>query len=425
MKKLILIMFCIIIFFLCGCSQLHENEESMENSMTGEVTLSIQTIEQLQIEKEAEITSKSDYKPLNYEYQKAIWLTMMDYQKLLSEKSETEFTDNIKTAFEKIKASGFNTVYVHVRPYNDAYYKSDIFPRAEYYADNMEFDPLEIIINEGHKANLSIHSWVNPLRCQTDSQLKALDSKYTIKKWYDDETKNGTYIIKIGDRWYLNPAYEEVREYVISGISEISGKYEVDGIHFDDYFYPTQEESFDAAAFEQSGSTDLKKWRTENIDNLIKEVYNTVKEINPDMIFGISPQGNIDSDCNVLYADVKKWCSEDGYCDYIAPQIYYGFENENLPFEDTVRAWSELVTCKNVKLVIGICTYKIGKEDEWAGSGKNEWKENSGIPAKQAEFILQNSVDGIAVYSYESMYDENIKSECEKLAEILRDNKGE
>ena len=86
------------------------------------------------------------------------------------------------------------------------------------------------------------------------------------------------------------------------------------------------------------------------IRDRVKGVYNTIKNVNPNIIFGISPQGNIDSDCNVLYADVKKWCSEEGYCDYIVPQIYYGFENESLPFEDTVNEWLKLNTSDNVKL---------------------------------------------------------------------------
>lgn len=290
----------------------------------------------------------------------------------------------------------------------------------------MNYDPLEIIISEGHKAKLSVHSWINPLRCQTDAQLKELDNKYIIKQWYDDNSKNGTYIIKINDRWYLNPAYEEVRNYVADGVREIAENYNIDGIHIDDYFYPTQEESFDTAAFKESGNSDLKQWRTENIDNLVKGVYNTIKNVNPNIIFGISPQGNIDSDCNVLYADVKKWCSEEGYCDYIVPQIYYGFENESLPFENTVNEWLKLNTCDNVKLIIGICTYKIGKEDKWAGSGKNEWKETKGIPAKQAEFVFKNKTDGIAVYSYESLFADSIKEEQNKLTEVLiKNNQGE
>ena len=386
MKRRLLIILCILIGITCGCTEKAGTDAVSEAT----VTLGVQTIEQLQIKETAEQDVKSDYDPLNYENPKAIWFTMMDYKNILEGKSEKEFTDNAASILKKIKDAGFNTIYVHVRPYNDAYYKSEIFPRADYYSDEMNYDPLEIIISEGHKAKLSVHSWINPLR------------------------------------WYLNPAYKEVRNYVADGVREIAENYNIDGIHIDDYFYPTQEESFDTAAFKESGNSDLKQWRTENIDNLVKGVYNTIKNVNPNIIFGISPQGNIDSDCNVLYADVKKWCSEEGYCDYIVPQIYYGFENESLPFENTVNEWLKLNTCDNVKLIIGICTYKIGKEDKWAGSGKNEWKETKGIPAKQAEFVFKNKTDGIAVYSYESLFADSIKEEQNKLTEVLiKNNQGE
>lgn len=422
MKRKLLIILCIVISIACGCA---DQSENLKTDSTGAVTLGIQTIEQLQVletfNKDIDDTN-SDYIPLNYEKHQAIWLTMMDYNNILKGKNEKEFTESIKSVLNNIKSAGFNTVYVHVRPYNDAYYDSEIFPRAEYYSEDMEFDPFEIIVSEGHKEQLSIHSWINPLRCQTDPQLKELDDKYIIKQWFNDKSKNGTYIIKIKDRWYLNPAYEEVRDYVTSGVKEIIEKYNIDGVHIDDYFYPTQDDSFDTAAFKESGKSDLKQWRTENIDNLVKGVNNTVKSKNTEMIFGISPQGNIDSDCNVLYADVKKWCSEDGYCDYIVPQIYYGFENESLPFEKTVKEWINLNTNENVKLIIGICTYKLGKEDKWAGSGKNEWKDNDGIPAKQAKYVFESKIDGLAVYSYESLFDDNIKDEREKLSAVLLEN---
>ena len=124
-------------------------------------------------------------------------------------------------------------VYVHVRAYNDCCYESDIFPCAEYYNGN--YDALEITLNEAHKLGLSVHAWLNPLRCQTDEQMKTLDTNFQIKKWYNDSKKNGTYIVKLEDRWYLNPAYNEVREYIASGAAEIVRNYDVDGIHIDDY----------------------------------------------------------------------------------------------------------------------------------------------------------------------------------------------
>jgi uncharacterized lipoprotein YddW (UPF0748 family) len=408
---------------LCSCGKSAEKPEK-ENTLQVQEVLREQTIEQLQVNESDDTMNQSDYKTLNHENQKAIWLTMMDYEDILKGKTESEFTESIKSAFENMKKTGINTVYAHVRPYNDAYYKSEIFPRSEYYSADMKYDPLEIMVAEAHKSNLSIHAWINPLRCQTDEQIKGLDGKYTVKQWYDSTEKKGTYISEIDGRWYLNPAYDEVRNYIADGVKEIIENYNVDGIHIDDYFYPTQDETFDTAAFKESGKSDLEQWRTENINLMVKKIYNTINEYNPDILFGISPQGNITSNYDTQYADVKKWASETGYCDYIVPQIYFGFKNESMPFEETVNKWSEIKTCDDVKLIIGICTYKVGNEDKWAGSGKNEWKENVGIPAKQADYVIKNKKDGIAVYSYGSTFADDKKEECEKLAEVLSDTDG-
>ena len=294
MKRRLLIILCILIGITCGCTEKAGTDAVSEAT----VTLGVQTIEQLQIKETAEQDVKSDYDPLNYENQKAIWFTMMDYKNILEGKSEKEFTDNAVSILKKIKDAGFNTIYVHVRPYNDAYYKSKIFPRADYYSDEMNYDPLEIIISEGHKAKLSVHSWINPLRCQTDAQLKELDNKYIIKQWYDDNSKNGTYIIKINDRWYLNPAYEEVRNYVADGVREIAENYNIDGIHIDDYFYPYgkipyEREEQDYLKNRKSENENFEDWRRRNVDEMIENIHNELKKsfskTGKKVLFGISP----------------------------------------------------------------------------------------------------------------------------------------
>ncbi|MGN1480908.1 glycoside hydrolase family 10 protein [Porcipelethomonas sp.] len=411
--------FCIFLaFMLCSCGQ--ESGRSSEAEV--DMTLNEQTVEQLDIEnsvEQSEPESKS-YKPVNFEIQKAMWLTMMDYKNILYGKSEEEFTESIQKVYNNMKNMGINTVYVHVRPYNDVYYQSEIFPRAEYYSSDMDFDPLEIMVSTGHDAGLSIHAWINPLRCQTDSELQTLDDKYIIKQWYNDKDKKGKYISEVDGRWYLNPAYEEVLKYISDGVSEITENYEVDGIHIDDYFYPTAEESFDTDAFSDSGSDDLSQWRIDNINSMVKNMYSTVKNDNSEILFGISPQGNIDSNYSSQYADVKVWAGEEGYCDYIVPQVYFGFENESQPFEETVKEWINIKTCDKVQLVIGICTYKIGSEDKWAGTGKNEWIENEGIPARQAEFVFTQETDGAAVYSYGSTFEEDKKDEYSKLEAVMK-----
>ncbi len=411
MKRKIFMVF-IIIFLLCSCGK-NKDSNNNYNDNSGDISLNEQTVEQLRLNDE---NNSVDYIPLNYDKQKSVWFTMMDYEKMLNDKTESEFTGDIIKIMEKIKNTGFNTIYVHIRPYNDAYYKSDIFPPSVNCPES--FDPFEIIINKAHEQNLSVHGWINPLRCQTDNEIKSLDKKYKIKSWYNDSEKNGSYICNINNRWYLNPAYEEVREYISDGVKEIVENYNVDGIHIDDYFYPDQDEGFDKKAFESSGESDLQQWRINNIDLMIKGIYSAVKEADSEILFGISPQGNMYIDKNVLYADVQKWCSEEGFCDYIVPQIYYGFKNENLPFEQTVTDWKAENTCDKVNLIIGICTYKIGKEDKWAGSGKDEWKNDKNIPSRQAKFVLENNC-GIAVYSIETLFDKKNAEELKLLSETL------
>lgn len=411
MKKKIIVIFSLILLMMSGC----ENSKDSTSSIS---ELYIQTIEQLQIE--STDTDTVENEPINYEIQKSIWLTMLDYENLMNGKNEKEFTDEISKAFDKIKSCGFNTVYAHIRPYNDAYYQSEIFPPAKYNTGN--YDPLKIMISLAHEREISIHGWINPLRCQTEEEIKNLDDNYTINIWYNDSSKNGTYIVLCDDRFYLNPAYEDVRNYIFEGIKELSENYQLDGIHIDDYFYPTTDESFDKKAFSESGETNLKSWRTENINLMVKGIYNTIKNVDEDILFGISPQGNIDTDYNTLFADVEKWASEEGFCDYIVPQLYYGFKNENLPFEKIFDRWNKLNDESNVKLVAGICLYKIGNEDKWAGTGKNEWKESKGIPAKQAKMILESEDCGTAVYSYGSLINEEISTECQLLSEVLNEN---
>lgn len=393
--------------FLCSCGKIPKENSNYEGEG---VSLNEQTLEQLHI-------NENEYIPLNFESQKSVWFTMMDYEDVLKGKTKAEFTDNITDLMDKIKNMGFNTIYVHIRPYNDAYYKSEMFPPAQYCPE--DFDPFEIILEKAHNLNLSVHGWINPLRCQRNSQIKSLDNKYLIKNWYDDKDKNGTYVCQVNDRWYLNPAYEEVREYIADGVEEIVKNYNVDGIHIDDYFYPTQDEGFDKEAFQKSGESDLQQWRINNINLMVKGIYDKIKEVNSGMLFGISPQGNMNIDNTVQYADVQKWCSESGYCDYIVPQIYYGFKNENLPFEETVESWISENTCDDVNLVIGICTYKIGQEDKWAGSGKDEWKKDKNIPSRQAEFVIENNC-AVAVYSIGSLFDEKISDESECISSILK-----
>lgn len=342
------------------------------------------------------------YQPLNYSPQYAMWFTANDYPEILMTGTEESFTAAIEERFDNAAAMGINTVYVHVRAFGDAYYRSELFSQGLYAPAGMDFDPLEIMITCAHARELSVHAWINPLRCQSDVQMQEMEDTFLLKQWYDDAEKNGTYLSLVKERWWLCPAYPEVRELIAEGAAEIVRNYNVDGIHMDDYFYPTTDVDFDAAAFAESNETNVSDFRKAQCSLMVAEIYDAVKAENPDVLVGISPQGTLSGN-ETQYADAELWCSEEGYCDYIVPQIYFGLKNENAPFAETVSLWEDLVDSSHTALIVGICTYKMGKEDMYAGSGKAEWQEDFSVTSKELALVQEKGL-GAAIYSYASTF---------------------
>ncbi|MBP5378950.1 MAG: family 10 glycosylhydrolase [Ruminococcus sp.] len=335
------------------------------------------------------------YEPINYIRQTGLWIPYMEFEELMYGRPEDEYRRLIRTRFTDALSKGVNTIYFHVHPNGDAYYDSQLFPKGVF--SDGSYDPLSIAVDEAHKLGLSIHAWLNPLRLQTVQQLSALPDSYITKQWADDAEKE--LVREVNGRYYLNPAYSEVSDLISAAADEILDNYNVDGIHIDDYFYPTTDPEFDRTAFEASGASDLSQWRRDNVSRFVKKLYDTVKSHGDGFRFGISPQGNIDTDYNTQYADVRLWGGTKGYADYIVPQIYYGFQNEYLPFESTLRQWEELVGKNGVSLIIGLAPYKQDKYDQWAGIlGENEWIDDPDVIKKQIELVKSSLADGYALY---------------------------
>ncbi len=346
------------------------------------------------------ITNPNSYSALNYPNPKAVWLAYLDIDEMLKGASEASFRASISACYDNLVSLGVNTVYAHVRAFGDAYYYSDLFPFTASYSDVLgspaPFDPLEIMISEAHSRGLSFHAWVNPMRTADRQRYAEMADTYILKRWYDSSSSNGTLLVYDNETGYmwLSPAYPAVRALICNGVSEIVSRYNVDGIHIDDYFYPTTSPSFDSAAFEASGSTDLASWRREVVSSLVREIYSTVKSCNRTVEFGVSPQGNIENNRDRLYADVAAWCSSQGYFDYIAPQIYYGFEDK-LSYSSAALEWRNMTTAWGVKLVSGIAAYKVGINTEWSGGS---------ILSSEIRFAMQNGYSGVALYRYGSLF---------------------
>lgn len=385
--------------------------------ITEETTVSVQTTAEVTEETAVqttvtEVTSSesaqigyypaTSYYPLNFSRQKAVWISYLEYDRIMKNADEQEFTESLAECFDNIVMLGCNTVYFQVRAYGDAYYDSALFPKADRLTG--AYDPLKIAVKLAHDRGLSLHAWINPMRLMTDAGIENVPLNYPIGEWYHDSSKNGTYMVKCDGRWYLNPAYSETVKLICEGIAEILSSYDVDGVQADDYFYPTTDKSFDSAAYAASGTTlSLDDWRRENVTRMVKLMYRTVHSVNPNAVFGISPQGNINNNLNTLYADVYTWTSEAGCCDYICPQIYFGFENGALPFTETVDTWSKLIKRTDIDLVIGLAAYKSGNEDQYAGSGRGEWQNNTDILSRQiAVTDIYNA--GYSFFRYDSLF---------------------
>lgn len=335
------------------------------------------------------------YTPLNYKNQAAMWFPYVDFPEYMQSRSEQEFTEAVTDMLTEASENGINTIYFHIHPEGDAYYSSEIHPKGTYLDEN--YDPLKIVLDIAHSMGISVHGWINPYRLQTAEKMETIPDSYIVKQWIESESPM---VVLSGDRWYLNPIYHAVNDLISRTVQEIIENYPVDGIHIDDYFYPEIVTEIDLNEFYSSKGSVLEDWRREKINDMVQTIYNTVKNYDNRLKFGISPQGNIDADYNTQYADVELWTRNHGYADYIVPQIYYGFENEVCPFEPTLRQWEAFAENGNVDLIIGLAQYKVGKYDKWAGiSGENEWIENNNIIERQKELVEASPIsDGFALY---------------------------
>ncbi len=314
------------------------------------------------------------------------------------EHTQAAFEENFKSIANTARDKGLNALFVHVRAFCDAFYPSELYPWSHLLTGTQGqdpgFDPLAFMVEYTHSLGMEFHAWVNPLRICTAGTPGALSADNPYQALGQSE---GYYFMEWEGAVFLNPAYPYVRTLVAEGAAEIAEKYPVDGIHFDDYFYPTQEAALDAEAYGLYCETveepmPLLEWRTANISAMVAEVYDRVKAARPEAAFGISPQGNLENDAN-MGADVAAWCALPGYLDYICPQLYYGFEDPNLPYGEALAQWQALTRRQGLKLYVGLALYKEGDPEQGA-----DWMDK-GVIDRQIEAAQAVACDGVVLYS--------------------------
>ena len=358
--------------------------------------------------------------PESDEEMRGVWVSYMELS-MENESSKTQkaFEDKFTEIAQKCCESGFNTLIVQVRPFCDALYKSSYFPWSHILTgtqgENPQYDALQIMCDICKENNLKIHAWINPYRVSSNETPKKLSDN-------NPYIKNSEIGIKTDNGIFLDPSNETAQQLVCDGVKEIAENYDVDGIQFDDYFYPTEDESFDKKQYEayiekygKKNSMSLDNWRMQNVNTLICKVYRTIKSVDSSVEFGISPQGNIGNN-DGLYADVKSWCTCKGFADYICPQIYFSLENPALTFEDCLDSWTSLDFDENVKLYVGLGGYKAGNGEY----DEKTWLLSDSILADEYDILRNNkSVRGFMLYSYNCLEDDTAKKEINNLINAL------
>ena len=339
----------------------------------------------------------------NFEEDRYVFISYIDYS-YLKGKDENILKEEINKMVLNIKENNFNGIILQVRAFSDAIYYSKIFSPSLYIVNNendkLKLDMLDYFIKLSHENNIKLIAWINPYRIRSNNDISSISGNNIVNKYLNTssvEIKNGI---------YFNPAKDEVLDLIIKGVLEIVKNYDVDGILYDDYFYPSK--TCDLKDYElyktQGGTNSLEDFRRDNINKLIRKTYEKIKEVNSDVLFGISPSGNMNNNYKAEYLDIN-YLIENKIVDFIMPQIYYGFDNTNLPFVNTVNSWSNLVKDTNIKFYVALALYKSGLEDKYAKTGINEWINNNDIISKQI-IVSRNTYnyEGFSIFRYDYLF---------------------
>lgn len=359
----------------------------------------------------------------NESEKRAMFISYIELCKYVKNSDVDTSKKNILQMIKNIDELGFNMIILQVRSFNDAIYESKIFPWSITVSTvegvSPGYDILEYFIKSSHKYDIELHAWINPYRVRTNSDVSTITESNPAYKYINTD------YLYVNNGIYLNPAKDEVIDLIVDGVDEILKKYDIDGISFDDYFYPDDTISVnDYNSYIKNNSyITFSEYRLMKVNEMVEKVHKVCKE--KDKIFGISPSGNISNNYNDIYADVKKWGSSDKYVDYLMPQIYYGFFNEAQAFQSVLQEWEDIVVDDSVKLLPALAFYKVGTVDKYARGGINEWVENDDIIMR--EILLSRNLDnydGFALYRYDYLFNKELMTnttmmEIENIKEII------
>ncbi len=359
------------------------------------------------------IFAQETEQPTMYREMRGVWVASVANIDWPSERGLDEATlkKEADVILDRSVSMGLNTVFLQVRPSSDVIYKSSLEPLSFYlvgsnFSDSLSFDPLEYWIQGAHRRGLELHAWINPFRVTPKADYPCAENH--ISKTHPEWT------IKYAGKLYLNPGLPVARDYVRNVVMDVVARYDIDGIHFDDYFYPypSKGEVFDdSSSFADYNPDHLTRdnWRRSNVTAVIRAVSDSIRASKPWVQFGVSPFGvwrNKRDDAtgsntvagitnyDILYADVMDWIDK-SLVDYVVPQIYWEAGNKWCDFDVLEQWWGEKST-KDTKIFVGHAVFKIndGKKPNVGWNNKKE------MPNQMAKVRSNERLDGSVFFSY-------------------------
>ncbi len=347
---------------------------------------------------------------------RGVWVSTVgniDYPTRQTGNSETLKNEMIKL-LDNCKSMGFNAIFFQVRPASDAFYKSEIFPWSRYItgkqgvAPDNGFDPLAFAVEEAHKRGMELHAWINPYRItssSSDNNKLAANNPAVLRPELVIKDGNG--------KMYYNPGEVDTIQLIVDGALEIVQNYDVDGLHMDDYFYPDGSFNDDGTySYYKDQYPNKADWRRAMVNQLVIKMDEAIHAVKPEVQFGISPRGIWANDYdvpggsktrgggsyNTVYADSKAWV-ENGWVDYIMPQIYWNIGYDIADYNVLCDWWSDLVNGTDVKLYIGEGAYRTVSSTTAAWSGQNGVNELR----KHIQIGRENeNISGYCMFTYNS-----------------------
>lgn len=322
--------------------------------------------------------------------------------------------DTLSYQLDVLKADGVNAIIFQVRPECDALYKSAIEPWSRFLTGRQGqapapyWDPLEWMVNECHKRGMELHAWINPFRAKTKTTHELAANHIAVK--------NPNSVFAYDGQLILNPALQENRDYICSVVRDIVSRYDVDGLHIDDYFYPypaagqsiPDDKEF---ALYNNGIKNKADWRRDNVNVFIKQLYETIHDTKPWVKFGVSPFGiyrnkknspSLGSNTNGLqnyddlYADVLFWINN-GWIDYCVPQLYWQIGHSSADYKTLIQWWNKYAGARH--LYIGEDVERTVKFADTANPAINQ------MPAKMRLHSEMQNVNGTVLWYAKAVVD--------------------